>query len=130
MLSAQRHLPQTQIFQTPGLLLLDTHAETPAVYDGSGPARPLKKEETVDIQVFAPRAAGQRIYEYSFGVERFVNIDLPFELTSARDWQENELMSGKPNTTLTFSSTRFRDCALAKNRARDDADAHCNGRHR
>ena len=65
LIPAQRHLPQTQIFRSPGLLLIDTHAESPAVYDGSGPARLLKKGESLDIQIFAPRAAGQSIYEYS-----------------------------------------------------------------
>lgn len=107
MLAAQRHLPQTQIFNTPGYLLLDTLVEMPAVYDGSGLARRPQSGESIEIQVFAPRAAGRNIYEYSFSVDRFDTTVLPFQITSARDWQGNELMSGKPNRTLVFSSTRF-----------------------
>lgn len=107
MLAAQRHLPQTQIFNTPGYLLLDTVVEMPAVYDGSGLARRPQSGESIEIQVFAPRAAGRNIYEYSFSVDRFDTTVLPFQITSARDWQGNELMSGKPNRTLVFSSTRF-----------------------
>jgi hypothetical protein len=107
LLGAQRHLPQTQVFRSPGLLLLDTHAETPAVYDGSGPARLLKQGESFEIQVFAPGAAGQLIYEYGFSVDRYVDAQLPLAITAAKDWQENALMSGKPNTSLIFSSTRF-----------------------
>ena len=107
MLVAQRHLPQTQIFNTPGYLLLDTRVEMPAVYDGSGVASRLQIGESVEIQVFAPTAAHQAIFECSFSVDRFDTSILPFQITSARDWQGNELMSGKPNQTLFFSSTRF-----------------------
>lgn len=107
LLHAQRHLPQTQIFRSPGLLLLDTHVESPAVYDGSGPARLLKRGESFDIQVFAPRAASLSIYEYSFGVDRSPGEKIPLIITSVRDWQDRELTNGKPNRTLFFSSTRF-----------------------
>jgi len=103
----QRHLPQTQVFRSPGLILLDTQTESPAVYDGSGPARVVQAGESFDIQVFAPRAARQRIYEYGFEVERPNGVAIPLSITSARDWHERELMSGAPNHTLIFSSTRF-----------------------
>ena len=107
LVPAQRHLPQTQIFRSPGLLLIDTHAESPAVYDGSGPVRLLKQGESLDIQIFAPRAAGRSIYEYSFGVIQPPDERVPLAITSVRDWQDHELTSGKPNRTLIFSSTRF-----------------------
>ena len=107
LLPAQRHLPQTQVFRSPGLILMDTQVESPAVYDGSGPAHPVRRGESFDIQIFAPRAAGQSIYEYSFAVQRLTDRRIPLTITSARDWQERELMSGVPNKTLIFSSTRF-----------------------
>lgn len=107
LVPAQRHLPQTQIFRSPGLLLIDTHAESPAVYDGSGPARLLKEGESLDIQIFAPRAASLSIYEYSFGIILPANEKVPLVITSARDWQDHELTTGIPNPILIFSSTRF-----------------------
>jgi hypothetical protein len=106
-LPAQRHLPQTQVFRSPGYLVIDTRVESPAVYDGSGPVRLLKQGESFEVQVFAPRVAGQRIYEYSFQIEKPWNRKVPLAITSARDFQENELTSGNPNPTLMFSSTRF-----------------------
>ncbi|HAA74884.1 TPA: hypothetical protein DCE37_07185 [Candidatus Latescibacteria bacterium] len=107
ILPAQRHLPQTQVFRSPGLLVLDTNVESPAVYDGSGPARLLKQGESFDIQVFAPYAAGQRIYEYAFSVDRSAARPISLAITSAKDWQDYELTDGIPNPTLYFSSTRF-----------------------
>ena len=32
-LFAQRYLPETNIFQSPALILIDTQVESPAVYD-------------------------------------------------------------------------------------------------
>lgn len=104
---AQRHLPLTNIFRSPGLLLIDTQVESPAVYDGSGAARRVSQGQTFEVQIFAPRVAGQRIYEYGFSVDKPADRRLPFVLTGARDWQDNELMDGKPNRSLIFHSTRF-----------------------
>lgn len=103
----QRHLPQTQVFRSPGRVLLDTQVESPAVYDGSGPVRRVSAGESFEVQVFAPTAARMRVYEYGFSVERPPGVDVPLVITDARDWDDLPLTSGKPNQTLIFSATRF-----------------------
>lgn len=113
-LFAQRYLPETNIFQSPALILIDTQVESPAVYDGSSSARMIQQGEAFQIQIFAPAAARKSIYEYSFGVVRSPGRPIPLKITSARDWQDRELMSGKPNHTLIFSGTQFRFAVLPR----------------
>jgi hypothetical protein len=104
-LSGQRHLPQTQIFESPGSLLLDTHVESPAVYSGGGAATRPRPGDRVEVQVFAPREAGRQIFEYSLRLLTATGLNAPFRIVSVKDWDEFEQVGRGPGSPA-FSATR------------------------
>ncbi len=104
---AQRHLPLTQIFESPGFLLLDTHVESPAIYSGGRVATRPRSGEKVEIQVFAPRQAGRQIFEYSLHLRNAsTGLSAPYRIVSVVDWDEFEQV-GRSIGAASFGATRL-----------------------
>lgn len=85
---AQRHLPATHIFDSPGQVLIDTRVEAAAVYSGGRTLAAPSPGNTVEFQIFAPLQAGQQIFGYSVSlVEPATGSPTPIGIRSVRNWE-------------------------------------------
>ena len=106
-LGAQRHLPLTNIYESPGFLLIDTRVESPAIYSGGSTAARPNQGDKVEIQIFAPRQAGRQIFEYSLQLQSAATgRNAPFRIISVKDWDEFEQVGRRPSSAI-FSATRI-----------------------
>ena len=108
-LDAQRHLPLTNIFESPGLLLLDTRVESPAIYSGGRVASLPRSGDKVELQIFAPRQAGRQIFEYNLHFRNATTgQNAPFTVVSVKDWEDYEqVAAGRGSPAFSASRVAF-----------------------
>lgn len=90
--SAQRHLPDLQIFQTVERVQLDTYVESPAINHGiTTTGIPLRGQNVV-FQIFVPRSGGHIAYQCGIQLENPNDaLTRSFENISIVDWQKRAL---------------------------------------
>ena len=103
--SAQRHLPDLQIFQTVEYVQLDTYVESPAINHGITTTSIPVRGQNVVFQIFVPRSGGRIAYQCGIQLQNPNNaLTRSFENISIVDWQKRALTPLPPASYLSFEN--------------------------
>lgn len=99
--SAQRHLPDLQVFHSVAVMRLDGQMETPAIFNGLPVAPGSGSGPGVEFQVFVPQAASQSGFSIRVNVARTDGSPEGFQITGATDWAGRPIPSVGASGGLT-----------------------------